>query len=119
MSRSVLSPAAPASTSLSRLPLTAETSLTVGGGGGTEAPWAAVTSVFEGPWRRDIALDRGRGGYFEKVIDGIPTGARYRLRLGDELHADPASRFQPDGPFGPSELIDPGTARWTDAGWQG
>ena len=33
---------------------------------------------------------------------------------GDRLRPDPASRFQPDGPHGPSEVVDP-AFRWTDA----
>src|SRR5437763_294570 len=31
----------------------------------------------------------------------------------------PASRFQPDGPHGPSQVIDPGAFRWMDGGWRG
>lgn len=44
---------------------------------------------------------------------------RFRLDGGPDLFPDPASRFQPDGPFGPSQIIDPGSFQWTDAGWQG
>ena len=32
------------------------------------------------------------------------------------LYPDPASRFQPDGPHGPSEIVDPGAFAWTDGG---
>ena len=51
----------------------------------------------------------------------MAPGTRYRFRLdgGDHLYPDPASRFQPDGPHGPSEVIDPPTFRWTDADWRG
>ena len=35
------------------------------------------------------------------------------------LLPDPASRFQPEGPHGPSEIVDPGTFRWTDRDWRG
>src|SRR5262249_30957418 len=42
-------------------------------------------------------------------------GARYRL---DEF-PDPASRFQPDGPHGPSQVIDPFAFQWTDEAWKG
>src|SRR5690606_34678165 len=49
------------------------------------------------------------------------AGTRYRFRLddGDQLFPDPASRFQPLGPLGPSELIDPAAYRWNDANWKG
>src|SRR5262249_62328678 len=50
----------------------------------------------------------------------VGGGALYRFRLGEErLYPDPASRFQPRGPHGPSEVIDPTTFRWTDQAWKG
>jgi len=38
---------------------------------------------------------------------------------GDEAYPDPASRFQPEGPHGPSEIVDAAAFRWSDAGWRG
>jgi maltooligosyltrehalose trehalohydrolase len=38
---------------------------------------------------------------------------------GDRLYPDPASRFQPYGPHGPSQIIDPRTFQWTDGMWPG
>ena len=35
------------------------------------------------------------------------------------LRPDPASRYQPDGPHGPSAIVDPAAFRWTDSGWRG
>jgi maltooligosyltrehalose trehalohydrolase len=35
------------------------------------------------------------------------------------LLPDPASRFQPDGPFGASMLVDPTAFTWTDEAWTG
>jgi maltooligosyltrehalose trehalohydrolase len=61
------------------------------------------------------------GGYFSgHVVDAVP-GLRYRYRLDDDesLYPDPASRFQPDGPHGPSETIDPSAFNWTDGAWHG
>ena len=39
----------------------------------------------------------------------MKAGDRYLLKLDDESRRfpDPASRFQPEGPHGPSEIIDP------------
>ncbi|MES1164960.1 MAG: malto-oligosyltrehalose trehalohydrolase, partial [Verrucomicrobiota bacterium] len=53
--------------------------------------------------------------------DGLTAGGRYAFRLDDDPHPypDPASRFQPDGPHGPSELVDPATFAWTDGAWKG
>ena len=58
-------------------------------------------------------------GYF--VLEApVPAGARYRYRLdGRQTFPDPASRFQPDGVHGPSEVVDPGRFAWTDADWWG
>jgi maltooligosyltrehalose trehalohydrolase len=80
-----------------------------------------VTFVLESPGRREVVLAREAGGYHAAVIPDVGPGARYRFRLGDDprLHADPASRFQPEGPFGPSEVVDPSRFAWTDATWRG
>jgi maltooligosyltrehalose trehalohydrolase len=68
------------------------------------------------------ALERdtqGRG-YFEGLVPGLAAGSLYRFRLdGDQRFPDPASRFQPEGPHGPSQVIDPLRFRWTDGAWRG
>jgi maltooligosyltrehalose trehalohydrolase len=66
------------------------------------------------------SLQREDGGYFRGLIDAEP-GARYRFRLdaADQLLPDPVSRFQPEGPHGPSEIIDPRAFAWTDDAWTG
>jgi len=71
----------------------------------------------EGATRR---LEPEPGGWFSGLARGLRAGALYRYRLDDgEALPDPASRFQPDGPHGPSEVIDPDRFAWTDAGWRG
>ena len=51
------------------------------------------------------ALAREEDGYFAGVIPDVSRGTRYWYRLdGAVLRPDPASRFQPEGPHGPSEL---------------
>src|SRR5512146_2895424 len=67
-----------------------------------------------------VALAAEPGGWFSGEVAGLGAGARDRYRLdGELLRPDPASRFQPEGPHGPSEVIDPGRHRWTDGGWRG
>jgi maltooligosyltrehalose trehalohydrolase len=106
-----------------RLPIGAE--LDPGGRGLHVRVWAPthrrVTFVAEHGPAREVVLDREPGGYHAASIPGLGAGARYRFRLGDDprLHADPASRFQPEGPLGPSEVVDPSRFAWTDAGWCG
>ena len=58
-------------------------------------------------------------GYFAARFDAAP-GDRYWFRLnGGPLRPDPASRFQPDGPHGPSAIVDPSRFPWTDGEWRG
>jgi len=69
---------------------------------------------------RDHPLAREGGGWWSGRVEGIGAGARYRYRLGGGgAYPDPASRSQPEGVHGPSEVVDPDTFRWTDGGWRG
>jgi len=65
----------------------------------------------------EVALEREEDGYFSQLVPDIAAGARYRYRIGDQLFPDPASRFQPEGPHGPSEVVDPRTFQWRE--WRG
>jgi maltooligosyltrehalose trehalohydrolase len=61
------------------------------------------------------ALDRDTEGYFSGEIASVGAGSLYRFRLDEgEAFPDPASRFQPGGPHGPSAIVDPTAFRWTD-----
>jgi maltooligosyltrehalose trehalohydrolase len=67
-----------------------------------------------------IPLAKNGDGYFTRMISEASAGHRYRYRLdGIETLADPASRFQPDGVDGPSEVIDTSAFAWTDSKWPG
>ena len=82
----------------------------------------SVTVVLEGgPGSPNpVALTSSAGGYFEGLVAGAGPGTVYRYRLDEEgPHADPASRFQPEGPHGPSRVVDPGGFAWSDGGWSG
>jgi maltooligosyltrehalose trehalohydrolase len=86
------------------------------------APGApAVAVVFEG--RRlhgEVALAAGADGFFSGIARDAEAGDLYRFRLDDGPPLpDPASRFQPEGPHGPSEIIDPGAFAWSDRDWRG
>jgi maltooligosyltrehalose trehalohydrolase len=51
---------------------------------------------------------------------GARAGDRYAYSLdGHDPLPDPASRFQPDGVHGWSEIIDPAAFEWTDSAWPG
>src|ERR1700693_786770 len=68
-----------------------------------------------------VPLQRDDGGYFSGCGEGARAGMRYRFRAdgGAEAWPDPASRFQPEGPHGPSEIVDPTGFSWTDSEWRG
>ena len=90
------------------------------------APDRAQVSVL---LTRDVAdwsapersLHREPDGYFSGLAPEALPGDLYYFRLDGEEHryADPASRFQPHGPHGPSQVIDPTTFAWNDALWPG
>jgi maltooligosyltrehalose trehalohydrolase len=59
-------------------------------------------------------------GYYSGFVPNAEAGARYRFRIdGGDAFPDPASRYQPDGPNGPSVVVDPFAFPWTDADWRG
>jgi maltooligosyltrehalose trehalohydrolase len=63
-----------------------------------------------------IAEDRG---YWSEFLPDARPGTRYRFQLDDhELIPDPASRLQPDGVHGPSEVVDPSAFAWQVDTWE-
>ena len=83
------------------------------------APRAGRVQVVTGSGE-STALEREAGGYFSGAFNASP-GDRYAFQLDDDekRYPDPASRFQPEGPHGPSEVIDPQAFSWTDHAWEG
>ncbi len=72
-----------------------------------------------GPEPLELAREAG-GGYFSGLAAAAKAGDLYRFRLdGGDAFPDPASRFQPEGPHGPSRVVDPAAYRWHDADWRG
>jgi maltooligosyltrehalose trehalohydrolase len=58
------------------------------------------------------------GGYVAGDLGMRSSGERYWVELDGARVADPASRAQPDGVFGPSALFDPGTFPWGDGSFR-
>ena len=70
--------------------------------------------------RPPVQMNPNERGYFELMVSGVEPGARYRYVLdGQKERPDPASRFQPEGVHGSSEVIDPEAFQWSDDGWAG
>ena len=70
---------------------------------------------------KNAELKPQSGGYFAGLVPFARVGSLYRFRLDGSttLYPDPASRFQPDGPHGPSQIVDPRAFGWTDQNWPG
>jgi len=64
-------------------------------------------------------MSRVAEGCFELLTQARP-GGQYRFRIdGRQEVPDPASRFQPSGVHGPSEIIDPRMFEWQSSDWRG
>lgn len=67
-----------------------------------------------------IPLASEDNGYFSGSVADARANDLYFLKLDhDQFIPDPASRFQPDGPHGLSQIIDPSNFEWSDSNWIG
>jgi maltooligosyltrehalose trehalohydrolase len=65
------------------------------------------------------ALHNEGNGYFSGFVAAAGPGTAYRFSVdGGPLLPDPASRYQPEGPHGPSVVVDLAFP-WTDRKWTG
>jgi maltooligosyltrehalose trehalohydrolase len=81
----------------------------------------AVAVLLETAGSRTVhPLQQEEGGYWSGLVRDAEAGMRYRYQLdGKGLFPDPCSRFQPEGPHGPSLIVDPAAFRWSDQDWHG
>jgi maltooligosyltrehalose trehalohydrolase len=64
-------------------------------------------------------LERLAKGYHEVILSGVEAGSLYMYCLdGEKERPDPASKYQPQGVHGPSEVTD-SHFPWEDGGWSG
>ncbi|MGA8343764.1 MAG: malto-oligosyltrehalose trehalohydrolase [Candidatus Sulfotelmatobacter sp.] len=67
-----------------------------------------------------IATEALADGYHHAVVKPLEPGSRYFYQLdGGRDLPDPASRFQPQGVHGPSQIVDLDAFGWTDHNWKG
>ena len=83
------------------------------------------------PQSRSVSLHLVRGkragadgtvscGYHRAIVKTLEPGSEYFYQLeGERELPDPASRFQPKGVHGPSQIVDLEAFPWTDHGWKG
>jgi len=95
--------------------------------------WTRGTTSWFRVWaprahRVEVAIDaradahvmtRDADGYWTARIEDAPPGTLYRYRLDGTAYPDPCSRFQPQGPHGPSQVVDAQAFEWHDAQWRG
>ncbi len=85
------------------------------------APWAKTLSVEILSHQPEVVTMQSQPyGYWETTVANVGAGTRYQYILHEKLtRPDPASRFQPEGVHGPSEIVDPSAFTWTDQAWKG
>jgi maltooligosyltrehalose trehalohydrolase len=82
--------------------------------------WRRASVHLLGPHERIVDMERRDCGYHFAVVEAVQAGTRYLYRLdGSRELPDPASRFQPEGVHGPSQLVDTASFQWTDRNWRG
>lgn len=71
--------------------------------------------------KESYELKYENNGYYSLFVPDVTEGMLYGFRLdeNDRIYPDPISRFQPDGPHGLSQIINPGKFMWTDDDWKG
>jgi maltooligosyltrehalose trehalohydrolase len=85
--------------------------------------WAPFSQKVEvhvlSPKEQACPLDRDGQGYHRGVLEQVEPGSRYLYRLeGAKERPDPASRFQPEGVHGPSQVLL-SDFPWEDSAWFG
>src|SRR5438105_1656400 len=78
-----------------------------------------VELLLEAPPIPALPMIAEPGGWFSLTIGRAGAGSRYRYAVDGAVYPDPASRHQPEGVHGASEVIDPEAYEWRDADWRG
>lgn len=75
--------------------------------------------VFTAPRKRVVPMTKDEQGYHHVVLEDVKPGSLYLYRVNaSKRYPDPASRYQPDGLHGPSQIIDIDFP-WEDHDWSG
>ncbi|PIQ96046.1 MAG: malto-oligosyltrehalose trehalohydrolase [Nitrospinae bacterium CG11_big_fil_rev_8_21_14_0_20_56_8] len=87
--------------------------------------WSPTANLLEleivsaSPSRR-LPMRKDEQGYHTATVPHLAPGTLYRYPIdGGMAFPDPASRFQPQGVHGPSEIIDLRRFPWSDENWTG
>lgn len=81
-----------------------------------------VTLVLEKPNEEPSfhRMKREKNGYFSLLVPEATKNSLYRFQIdqSERWFSDPASKYQPEGPFGASSVLDT-NYNWNDAKWSG
>ncbi len=90
--------------------------------------WAPKRNKVEVTFGLDInslvdvrTLEKEDDGYFSLLVPEAGNGTFYGFKLdgSEKIFPDPASKFQPDGPHRPSQIVDHENFVWSDKKWKG
>jgi maltooligosyltrehalose trehalohydrolase len=87
--------------------------------------WAPKASKVDfvlhpGGAERRFSMRKDSAGIFKLRLSEARPGDLYAFSVDEHSPwPDPASRFQPQGVHGPSQLVDPGSFEWSDRRWHG
>jgi malto-oligosyltrehalose trehalohydrolase len=89
-------------------------------GGATFRLWAPAAKRVEVMLDRVYPMQARPEGWYEVMIPHAGAGTLYKYRIDGELEIpDPASHFQPQDVFGPSEVVDHDRFEWRTNEWRG
>ena len=79
-----------------------------------------VKLMLQHPEEKAIPLQKDEWGYWQAEVSKLPEGSLYKYKVDDKPpFPDPASRYQPEGPHGPSAVVSL-EAEWKEeGGWKG
>jgi len=66
-----------------------------------------------------IPMRASGAGYYAAQVDDVHSGQIYRYIVDGQALPDPCSRYQPEGPHGPSCIVDRNAFEWHDQNWRG
>lgn len=90
------------------------------GDGVTFRLWAPAAKRVDLLLDQRHAMQRDKAGWYVAGIPGLKAGTRYKFRIDDQIDVpDPASAFQPEDVFGPSEVVDHASFNWRARDWRG
>lgn len=78
-----------------------------------------VKLVLQHPEEKTIPMQSDEWGYWQTEVKPFPAGALYKYKVDNNPpFPDPVSRYQPQGPHGPSGAVDL-DIDWKEGSWKG